>query len=389
MSQEPIGNVANEKGRRLSVAILCSFPGSLTGFRWQLLQELHRRGVDLICIGPPTTEGIITKISGLNARYYEVELNRTRISPYGDLRLLFRLYRLFKSLKPDVVFAYTAKPVIYGGIASYAASVRRRCSMITGLGYYFVGQGHKELVVRTLLVLLYRLSMRRNSTILFQNQDDHKYFLSKHIIDHKQESRVVPGSGVDLEHFYFSKPIVKRLTFCFVGRLLKSKGIQYFVEAVRLLLLITQDVRFLVVGGLDENHPDSVSALELAEWSNIQHLSFLGWRSDIREYLRISSVFVLPSFREGHSRACLEAMSIGRAIVTTDTTGCREMVVHGKNGFLVPVGDAKRLAYAMERFMCDPELIVRMGKESRRIAVEKYDGRVVNREIAKSILAIS
>jgi glycosyltransferase involved in cell wall biosynthesis len=193
--------------------------------------------------------------------------------------------------------------------------------------------------------------------------------------------KVVNGSGVDLDKFVV-KPLPDYATegavrFLFIGRLLGDKGVREYAEAARLLQLTHQQVRCVLVGWIDSN-PNAITQAELDGWVADGRIEFWGRLTDVRPAIAACSVFVLPSYREGTPRTVLEAMAMGRAIVTTDAPGCRETVIHGENGFLVPVQDSVALAEAMRRFIDEPFLHQTMGTRSRQLAEEMYDVHKVN-----------
>jgi glycosyltransferase involved in cell wall biosynthesis len=195
---------------------------------------------------------------------------------------------------------------------------------------------------------------------------------------------VVNGSGVDLDKFVFISPLKVKPVFLLIARLIGDKGIREFVQAAQLIQRSYPDCRFLLVGGLDSN-PDAISQIELDDWIHNGMVEYLGRLDDVRPAIARASVYVLPSYREGTPRSVLEAMAMGRAIITTDAPGCRETVIDGENGFLVPVKSVDALVDAMTRFIEDPDLAVRMGKRSREIAEEKYDVHKVNAVMLKEM----
>jgi glycosyltransferase involved in cell wall biosynthesis len=256
--------------------------------------------------------------------------------------------------------------------------------MITGLGYAFAGATWKQRLTAFFLTHLYRRAANFNNCLIFQNPDDLAMFLDLRIVRDEEKTAIVNGSGVDIEKFSYTEACLQPVSFLLIARLIWDKGIREYVEAARLLKKRYPQVRFRILGPLDKN-PHAITYDTVCRWEADGIVEYLGRTDDVRPYLKESSVYVLPSYREGTPRSVLEALSIGRPVVTTDAPGCRETVIDGLNGYLVPVKDADRLAVAMEKLIMDPGLILNMGKESRRIAVEKYDVRKVSHSILQAM----
>lgn len=320
----------------------------------------------------------MSALQAIGVAGHDVPLERTGISPLKDLRGLFALGRLMRETKPDMVLAYTIKPVIWGLIAAALSRVPRRYGLVTGLGYAFTGEAlGKRGLVQTAARALYRLALRRATLVFFQNPDDEQEFRDWRLLPASVPSRVVNGSGVDVDHFAQGSLPEGPASFLLIARLLGDKGIREYVAASRELRSRHPEVECHLVGGLDPN-PDGIDESEVRSWHEAGDVIWHGALADVRPTIAAAHVYVLPSYREGTPRTVLEAMAMGRAIITTDAPGCRETVVHGENGFLVPPRDANALVQAMERFLQDPDLAVRMGGKSREIAEAKYDVHKVN-----------
>jgi glycosyltransferase involved in cell wall biosynthesis len=304
-------------------------------------------------------------------------MHRTGTNPLADLSTLFALRRLMRALKPGHVLAYTIKPVIYGLLAARLASVPNRFALITGLGYAFTGEatglrGALRAVVRR----LYALSLRGAHKVFFQNPDDRELFLSLGIVGKATPTAIVNGSGIDVSA-YAVAPLPQGADFLLIARLLGDKGVREYVEAARKVRAQHPEASFSLVGWIDGN-PDAIAQGELDAWVNEGAIRYLGRMDDVRPALAACSVYVLPSYREGTPRTVLEAMAMGRPVITTDAPGCRETVKDGDNGFLVPVKSVDALAEAMLRFIREPALREAMGRRSREVAEDKYDVHKVN-----------
>jgi glycosyltransferase involved in cell wall biosynthesis len=360
------------------VIVFGSYAPSLINFRGLLIRALIRRGHQVFALAPDLNEEVAEQLRALGAKPMEIALERASLDPRGVWRTTRQAERLFASLRPDVVIAYTITPIVVAAGAARAVGARF-VPMITGLGYPFLGGWHpRRLAIRIAAILMYRRALRHAEIVLFQNGDDLRDFRRYRALRPADRVALISGSGIDLVHFS-PQPTPSRLSFLMIARFLKDKGIREYGEAVARLKREHPDISFRLAGWLDRS-PDSISQGELDAIVSAG-VEYLGKLDDVRGAIAEASVYVLPSYREGTPRSVLEAMAVGRAIVTTDAPGCRETVVHGENGFLVPPRDAIGLESAMRQFIAAPDLVERMGAASRRIAEEKFDVDKVNGSI--------
>ncbi len=351
---------------------------ALISFRGDLIAAMADAGHEVIACAPGAHPEVAAAMRARGARYLPVALDRAGINPLADLSSLLALRRLFLQLRPDLVLAYTAKAVIYGAGAARLAGVPHIFAMITGLGYAFIdGRELKRRVLRRVTSRLYRASLAGCEAIFFQNRDDLEEFRRAGIVAAGKPLIRVDGSGVDTSYYGFAPVAAEPPSFLLIARLLRDKGILEYVEAARRLRAAHPGARFCLLGPLDPN-PAGISAAMLERWRAEGAIEYLGEADDVRPHLRACSAYVLPSYREGMPRTVLEAMAIGRAIVTTDAPGCRETVSEGANGFLVPPRDAAALAEAMRRLIVQPELAIAMGRRSRQIAEQRFDVHRIN-----------
>jgi len=364
------------------IVIISHYSPSLINFRGDLIRAMVELGHKVICLGPEA--GFEQPLQELGADYRQIPLHRTGLNPLKDVKTLFSLRKVLKETKPDVVFSYTVKPIVYGSIAAHMAGVRRMYAMIEGLGYVFIGQSLKQKFLRQLVCFLYHKALKYNKAVFFLNPDDMRLFVDNSIVPKAVKPVLLNGIGVNIEKFAFAPPKLSPVTFLLIARLIKDKGILEYVESARLLKQKYPAAKFQLLGPLDIN-PAAITQEQLERWSKEGIIEYLGKTNDVRPYIAEASVYVLPSYREGTPRSVLEAMSMGRPIITTDAPGCRETVIDGKNGFLVPVKDVDALKSTMEKFILKPDLIVQMGEQSRIIAEEKYDVRKVNRVILQEM----
>ncbi|HEX5079558.1 MAG TPA: glycosyltransferase family 4 protein [Geminicoccaceae bacterium] len=360
------------------IVVIGGYAPALISFRGDLIAAMAAAGHEVIACAPGAHPEVAEALRARGARYLPVEVDRSGTNPLADLASLLSLRRLFRQLRPDLVLAYTAKAVIYGAGAARLAGVPHIFAMITGLGYAFIeGRELKRRILRQMTTRLYRASLAGCEAILFQNRDDLEEFRRTRIVAAGKRLVRVEGSGVDTAHYGFAPAAPEPPTFLLIARLLRDKGIVEYVEAARRLRAEHPQARFRLLGPMDPN-PAGLSADMLEGWRREGAIEYLGEAADVRPHLRACMVYVLPSYREGMPRTVLEAMATGRAIVTTDAPGCRETVVEGENGFLVPPRDAGALAAAMRRFIAQPALAVAMGERSRALAEQRFDVHRVN-----------
>lgn len=364
--------------------IVAGFADSLVAFRGELLEALAECGFDVHAAAPQLTRHTAThdRLEAMGVTLHDIPTDRVGTNPVADLRLLIHLYRLMRALRPDGMLGYTIKSVIYGISAAWLARVSRRFALVTGLGYAFTESrgGWLQWLIRR----LYAFALKRASKVFFQNPDDAALFRQLGIVPSIVPSVVVNGSGVDLHRFAPSDVPPNGICFLMICRLLGDKGVREYAQAAKRIHATNPEVRFALAGWIDEN-PDSIAQTELDAWTAAGTIDFLGKLDDVRPVLAGCTVYVLPSYREGTPRTVLEAMSAGRPIITTDAPGCRETVVNGCNGFLVAVKSVDALVGAMRKFIDDPSLASRMGRESRKIAESKYDVHEVNKVMLREM----
>jgi glycosyltransferase involved in cell wall biosynthesis len=378
------------------VLVLGGTDGSLLNFRGSLLRALVQAGANVIAAAPGDTPGVAQRLASMGVRFEPIALARAGLNPIADGLSFVRLIRLFRRTRPDVVLSYTIKPVIYGSLAAKWVGVRSVYALITGLGAAFHTGGFRGRVLRLVAVTLYRIALKRCTKVFVQNKDIAELFIREGIVS-AGKLVVVPGSGVNTQHFDFVQTPLGPPVFLLLARMLHDKGINEFVAAARLVKERLPEARFLLVGDTDPN-PAAISREQLRQWSEEGVIEFQSAVSDVRPLLRSCTVYALPSYHEGLPRSVLEAMAVGRPIITTDTIGCRETIFEaasdieigpeikrGLNGFLVPVRSVTPLAAVMLFLANDPALVAVMGRQSRSIAVKEFDVHRVNKLMLKTM----
>lgn len=382
----------------MKILVIGGISRSLLNFRGPLLGAMLAKNHEILaCAGEPQND-IIKRLHQWGIKFISIHLSRAGMRPWEDLRSFWELFSLMRQFKPDVVLAYTIKPVIWGGIAARLVGISRVYSLVTGLGYSFVsGNGWRGKIAGFFAAMLYRLSLKNSRRVFFQNPDDRQEFIGRGLVK-REQCVLVNGSGVDLAHYGLA-PLPSAPHFLMICRLLADKGVREYVRAARIIKERYPEAGFMLAGALDPN-PASVSQAELDHWINEGVVDYLGVLEDVRPTFENCSVYLLPSYREGTPRTVLEAMSTGRPVISTNAPGCRETIkmppgqsldknsreiVQGENGFLVPVKNVEKLVQAMEQFIVHPELIEKMGRRSREIAEEKYDVHKVNEVIMREM----
>ncbi|HEX8467541.1 MAG TPA: glycosyltransferase family 4 protein [Allosphingosinicella sp.] len=367
---------------RRKVLLLGSYAGSLINFRGPLIAAMVERGHEVFAAAPDIDSDVAAKLVALGATPVPVMLGRTSLNPVATWRSGRQLREVVKRIAPDVMIAYTIKPVVLGGMAARAAGVPCFAAMITGMGYAFLGGlNPKRLAVRLVAMLMYRRALAASRLVIFQNEDDRRDFRRMRLLPAAKPTLLVNGSGVDLDHFT-PQPVPAETSFLMIARFLRDKGIREYGAAAARLKAEFPKVRVRLAGWLDEG-PDSIGPAELDSMI-ARGVENLGLLADVRPAISDSSVYVLPSYREGTPRTVLEAMATGRAVITTDAPGCRGTVEEGGNGLLVPVADSDALYSAMRRFVVEPGLAERMGEASLRLVREKFDVHKVNAAILEA-----
>lgn len=373
--------------------IIASYPGSVLKFRGAFIKALQNKGFEIHIAAPEFDNHPedVTVLKSLGYTLHDIPLQRTGTNPLKDAAALFSLRLLMTKVKPSHVMGYTVKPVIYGTLAAWSAKVPNRYALITGLGYAFqqVEETGNRSKLQKLIHGLYKQALSKISKVFFQNSDDLNLFKQLKLISSNTPTAVVNGSGVDVsEYEVVPLPVLDantpELRLLLIARLLGDKGVREYAQAAKRIKAKHPQTQFDLVGWIDDN-PDSIEQQELDKWIKDGTINFWGKLSDVKPAIAASSIYVLPSYREGTPRTVLEAMAMGRPIITTDAPGCRETVTDGVNGFLVPVKSVEGLTEAVEKFIAAPVLINTMGKASRQIAEEKFDVHAVNNFMLKEM----
>ncbi len=360
----------------MRICIVATSGISLTNFRGRLIRKFVEEGNEVVCISIEPPEKMAESVEALGASYYQVEGSRTGIGIGSGLKMIGDYKKAFRDIKPDMCFLYMSKPVAFGGIGAILAKVPEINILVNGLENAYYRHTFKDFIVRCVMNFFYHTVSRHSKCVFIQNSNDRDFFLRKKL-SKPENTYVVNGSGVDMEHFS-KKPLPKEPVFLMVARLLWSKGIREYLSAIELVKQKHPNAKFMLVGGLDSND-EAITQRQLDDFIEKYDIEYCGFAEDVRPFIEKASVFVLPSYHEGTPRSTLEAMSMGRAVLTTTAPGCNDTVEDGVNGYKVPVGDSELLAEYMCELIEDADKRSKMGEESYRICKEKYEVSLVNK----------
>ncbi len=363
---------------------------SFYSYRIEVALAARDSGFEVHVAAPEGKAAEILRAKGL--RYHPIPMTRSGLAPWKEFSTISTLFRLYRRVRPDLVHHLRLKPVLYGGLAAYGARVPAVVGLLTGLGYVFIAESRRARVMRELVVFGSKIAFRHaNQRIVFQNPDDQGVFIQNRILPAAQ-TVLIKGSGVDVNTYVPTPEPEGVPVVVLASRMLRDKGVIEFVEAARELREAGVSARFVLVGDTDPGNPTAVSAEQLQAWADEGVIEWWGHRNDMREVLSQSNIVCLPSLREGVPKVLIEAAACGRAIVTTDAPGCREIVREGENGLLVPVRDSKALADALRLLIESAPLRALMAAKGREIAVDEFSvERVVNETLGvyRELLAAS
>ncbi|MDC0253293.1 glycosyltransferase family 4 protein [Bacteriovoracales bacterium] len=362
----------------MKVLFISADTRSLIQFRRDLMLDLKKRGHEVHAISPNKDQRGDPKIlENDGIKIHEISFNRTGMNPFKDFTTFLKMAKVIREVRPELVFSFMIKPVIYGSLAAYLSKVEKIYSLIPGVGHVFLNGSFKGKILRFVVARMYQCALFFNEKVFFQNNDDRKLFISHSILNEKKAFKV-NGSGVNMDLFCREKKVLERPVFLLAGRIIAEKGIKEYIEAARKVKKKKGDgVKFLLAGGFDKN-PTSYNQKTLNDLNFDDTVEYLGDQKDMKKLYEEASVYVLPSYREGTPRSTLEAMSMKMPVITTDVPGCRETVRENINGHLVSLHSVDELSEKMERFVEDCSLIEKMGQASYKIVEEKFDVKKVN-----------
>lgn len=367
----------------MKVLLLSSHTPSYFWFRVDMMKDMLLAGWEVVAAGQMPEAEWSDKFSEIGVRYIQINVARNGLNPLGDLTTLRELKRLIQSERPDKIFAFQAKTIVYGAMAARQMGITEFYPMVGGLGSIFRGHGLKNKVLRAIMLRLYKQAFTKSRKVFFQNNDDKKVMVDAGLLPESQIV-MIHGSGVNLHNFAVVD-IPQSPAFLYIGRLIKDKGVCEYLESCRKIKQILGDkVRCMLVGPFDSN-PSALKPQELQPLIDSGVIEYFGEQSDVRPFIAQASIYVLPSYHEGTPKTVLENMAMGRPIITTDVPGCRETVVNGINGYLVQAKNVDALVDKMQYLAQHPDLVLKMGRKSREMAESTFDVKAVNRTILSTM----
>lgn len=362
-----------DKLKKKKILLICVSSQNVITFRAGLIKTLLENGYDVSVVAFDNVYR--REIEALGVELYCVNDSNRSMNPFRVLSLKKKYYNIIEKVQPDIVFTFMLKPNIFGVQAAKKAKVKEIYSMVEGAGDTFVYNTWKWKLVRFFVCRLYKKSFRLARKVFFLNTDDRAEFIKRKLVK-SERCELIHGVGVDTQRFAFA-PVKNQRVFLMIARMIKSKGIFEYCEAARAVKKKYSDAEFLYLG--DEG---GVTVSDIQPYIDEGSIRYLGTTRDVRPYIADCAVFVLPSYyREGLPMSIMEAMSVGRAIITCNNIGCKETVEDEYNGFLVPCRSIQRLVEKMIYCIENPDEVVRMGKNSREMAETAFDRRVVNAKV--------
>ena len=366
----------------MKIAFLSHLDLNLYLFRLPIMKKLLEEGHTVYAVCPRGDKFDLFTQYGIEAIEYKIE--RSSLNPLKELKAIYNIYNAIKPLNLDMLHTFTAKPNIYGTLAGKMAKVPTIINLVEGLGSFYIEDTPKNIAVRNVIEKLYRFVFLISDKVVFVNSDDPKYLESRGVIKESQ-IKIIKSVGIDTKEFNpevvnqesidllkRSLDIKDKVVVLMVARAIWHKGVREFYEASTLLSNY-KNVQFILVGDIDEGNPSSADR----DFLNSGDVLWLGHRDDILELTAMSDIYVLPSYREGVPRTLLEASSMAKPIITTNTVGCREVVKDGYNGFLVPIEDSQTLSNKIEILIKDEDKRNIMGKNGRMLALKEFDVEAV------------
>jgi glycosyltransferase involved in cell wall biosynthesis len=373
----------------MKIAYFSNSDFSLCNFRFGLMKRMKREGFQVFACSPITDGKYIQRIKKEGFAFVNTPLKRTFDFRGGDLLYFLKVFSLCRKEKFALCHNFTIKPCVYAPFAQKLAGIRKIYCTITGLGYIFEKRGF----LRSIVVLLYRFSLKFADKIIFQNPDDQELFLGLNIVK-KDKTALIKSSGININEFSPSNIDKKKqdelkekivygenkITIILICRMLWQKGVGEFVKSAEILKKKYDNLQFLLIGPIDKGNPSYIAEKTLKNWDNKGVIKYLGERDDIKEVLSLTDIFVFPSYyKEGVPKVLLEAGIMGKPLITTNVAGCREAVVHNINGFLVEPRNIKDLAERLEILIRDKNLRENFGKASKqKMQAEFNEEKVVD-----------
>lgn len=369
------------ENRKLRVVIIENNEMGIKSYNYDLVRAVSEKYETTILT---EIEGVF-EITGFRKDVQFINVGKSVMNPFAALLYMFKLYRGMKKVKPDVCLTFTIRPNIYGNIVSRILHIPTITS-VTGIGPLFENKG----LAYTMARWLYKRVLKKTRLVAFPNNDDLALFIEKKFV-RPEQTQIVAGSGVNVEYFSPRPADQKhkdKFIFLFIGRLLRDKGVLEFVEAAGMVKNEHENVEFQIIGPVWNSNKRAlaISATDVETWEKAGIITYLGTKNDVRPYIANSDCVVMPSYREGMNNVLLEAASMERPLITTNVTGCKEIVDEGVNGLLCAVRDSRDLAAKMIQMIhFSPWEREKMGKAGREKITKEFDKKIVVKDYLNAI----
>ncbi len=356
----------------------------LLSHRLEFTSAMRDAGYEMHIICSCKEQSIIDFFAAEKFYFHPIPITRSGLNPFKELFAFISIYRLFRKIKPDIVYMVSIKAVIYGGLIARITRIKSVMVTISGLGYVFISKSIKAKLFQKLSLFFYKIVFNhKNIKVVFQNRDDIAYFLSIPVVE-KSKALLIKGVGVNLTEFYPSlKEPEEPLRVTMVARLLRDKGVYEFIEAAKIIKEKNYNIIMQLVGEIDPQNPASLTEAEIGSLTAEKVVVWHGHSNEIADIYRKSHIACLPSYREGLPKSLMEALACGLPVVTTDVPGCREIICNGTNGIIVPAQDGAALAEAIIKLAKDPILRQSMRIASRAIAENEYNVHKITEQMLK------
>lgn len=361
------------------MVVIASNTKMFFNFREDLVKSIIAHEYEVSAIVPES--GLSEKFEENNIKEIVIDMNKNTTSLFKNIKYIFNLKKILKNEKPDIIFSYTIKPIILGSIAAHLNKMTNVYSMVTGLGHIYSDNSFKTRIIRLICGVGYKVAFRYNKKVIFQNIDDINEVVKRRYIK-REKCELVNGSGVNMKKFERT-PLPTENIFLMVSRVLKEKGVIEYFEAAKIMKQKYKNAHFMFVGKIDKTNY-AVDVSKLREYVDEGIVELVSETDDVASYLKKCRYFVLPTYyREGVPRVILEALSVGRPIITTFMPGCKETVVNGKNGYFVKIKDVDDLVSKMELLINDDKKVEAMASESHKLCKKKFDVNIINNKMLK------
>ena len=365
----------NTAKKKTKIMVIAPKTSNLISFRGDLLCDMKKKGCDIVAVVPEDEERNFFKKNGI--KVHLINLDKNSLSAFGAINYYRNLKKIIAEEKPDKVFSYTIKPVIFGSIAAKKSGVDDIYSLICGLGILFCSNSWKIKLLKPIGGAMYKQALRCNKKVIFQNQDDIDEFVSMGYVKRSQ-CELVNGSGVNLERFVRNKLPKDKVSFLMTARILKEKGVLEYARAAKIVKEKYPETEFVFAGSVDKNK-NAVDVAVLKSYADDGVIKLVINSKEVPKLLSKSSVFVLPSYyREGIPKALIEATAMGRPIITTNMPGCRETIIEGENGMFTKVKRVNDLAEKMTWMIEHKDKLQEMGNKSFEMCKEKFTIEIID-----------